>query len=67
MSRTFKAASLAAMLTAWSGIVMAQTSSGGVPTGVPQSGMDWVWILVALIVVAALLFYFLGRGRGTRL
>jgi hypothetical protein len=28
--------------------------------------MDWIWILVAVAVVAALLYYFLGRGRSTR-
>jgi hypothetical protein len=30
--------------------------------------MDWIWIIVALAVVAGLLFYFLGRRRtGTRI
>jgi hypothetical protein len=28
--------------------------------------MDWLWIIVAVVVIAALLYYFLGRGRSTR-
>jgi hypothetical protein len=29
--------------------------------------MDWLWIIALIAVVAVLLFYFLGRGRSTRI
>ena len=81
MIETLKVSLLTMMLTVWSAIAMAQTSPGGTP-GTPGGGttspsgttpgtaagegMDWVWIIVAVVVIAALLFYFLGRGRSTR-
>ena len=81
MIETFKASLLTMMLTVWSTIAMAQTSpgspgggatspsgttTGANPGGAAGEGMDWVWIIVAVVVIAALLFYFLGRGRSTR-
>ena len=42
------------------------TTTGANPGGAAGEGMDWVWIIVAVVVIAALLFYFLGRGRSTR-
>ena len=75
-----KASVLTMVLTIWSTIVIAQTAPGGgttSPSGTTTSanpgaaagdGMDWIWIIVALAVVAGLLFYFLGRRRtGTRI
>jgi hypothetical protein len=77
MIETFKASLLTLMLTVWSTIVMAQTppsstpspsgpATGTTPGAAADAGMDWIWIIVAVIVVAALLYYFLGRGRSTR-
>ena len=42
------------------------TTTGTTPGAAAGEGMDWVWIIVAVVVIAALLFYFLGRGRSTR-
>lgn len=80
MIETLKVSLLTMMLTVWSAIAMAQTSPGGTPGGGTTSpgttgaapgatageGIDWVWIIVAVVVIAALLYYFLGRGRSTR-
>ena len=74
-----KASVLTMVLTIWSTIVAAQTAPGGGttspsgtttsanPGGAAGEGMDWIWIIVALAVVAGLLFYVLGRRRGTRI
>jgi hypothetical protein len=35
------------------------------PGGTSGDGLNWVWIILALVVVAGLLFYFLGRRRST--
>jgi len=82
MLEQLKAFLLTTMLTVWSTVAMAQTSPGGTtgggatspsgtttganPGGAAGDGMDWVWIIVAVVVIGALLFYFLGRGRSTR-
>lgn len=82
MLEQLKAFLLTTMLTVWSAVAMAQTSPGGTtgggatspsgtttganPGGAAGEGMDWVWIIVAVVVIGALLFYFLGRGRSTR-
>ena len=42
------------------------TTTSANPGGAAGEGMDWIWIIVAVVVIAALLFYFLGRGRSTR-
>jgi hypothetical protein len=80
MLANFKASVLTMILMVWSTFVVAQTTPGGgttSPSGTTTStdpaaaagdGMDWIWIIVALAVVAGLLFYFLGRRRtGTRI
>jgi hypothetical protein len=80
MLANFKASVLTMILTVWSTMVVAQTTPGGGttspsgtttsanPGGAAGEGMDWIWIIVALAVVAGLLFYFLGRRRsGTRI
>ena len=79
MLANFKASVLTMILTVWSAMAVAQTTPGGTtspsgtttsanPGGAAGEGMDWIWIIVALAVVAGLLFYFLGRRRtGTRI
>ena len=79
MLANFKASVLTMILTVWSAMAVAQTTPGGTtspsgtttsanPGGAAGDGMDWIWIIVALAVVAGLLFYFLGRRRtGTRI
>jgi hypothetical protein len=42
------------------------TTTGATPGTAAGEGMDWIWIIVAVVVIAALLYYFLGRGRSTR-
>ncbi|MBJ6127640.1 hypothetical protein [Microvirga splendida] len=74
MIETLRISLLTMTLTAWSTIAMAQVTPGGVAPAPPGAapvepageGLDWLWIIVAVVVVAALLFYFLGRGRNTR-
>ena len=75
MLANFKASVLTMVLMVWSTIVVAQTTPGGgttSPSGTTTSanpgnaagdGMNWIWIIVALAVVAGLLYYFLGRRR----
>ena len=74
MLANFKASVLTMILTVWSTMVVAQTTPGGTtspsgtttsanPGGAAGDGMDWIWIIVALAVVAGLLYYFLGRRR----
>jgi hypothetical protein len=57
---------------------VAQTSPGGTPGGgaappagtttdAAGEGMDWLWIIALIAVVAVVLFYFLRRGRSTRI
>ncbi|MBF9195054.1 hypothetical protein [Microvirga terrestris] len=41
-------------------------TTGATPGAAAGEGMDWIWIIVAVVVIAALLYYFLGRGRSTR-
>jgi hypothetical protein len=73
MLTEFKASVLTVILMAWSTIALAQTPPGGAsppagaPTGTAGEGMDWLWIIALIAVVAVLLFYFLGRGRSTRI
>ena len=54
--------------------VTTNANPGGAPSGVTTNanpggtsgdGLNWVWIVLALVVVAGLLFYFLGRRRST--
>ncbi len=33
------------------------------PGGASGDGLNWIWIVLAVVVVAGLLFYFLGRRR----
>ena len=81
MIETLKVSLLTMMLTVWSAIAMAQTSPGtpgggttspsgtttsANPGGAAGEGIDWLWIIVAVVVIAAPLYYFLGRGRSTR-
>ena len=42
------------------------TTTGANPGGAAGEGMDWIWIIVAVVVIAALVFYFMGRSRNTR-
>lgn len=42
------------------------TTTAANPGDVAGEGMDWIWIIVAVVVIAALVFYFMGRGRNTR-
>lgn len=65
---------LTTMLTVWSAVALAQTApdSGTSPatTGaVEDTGttMSWLWFVVAVVVVFALLYYFFGRNRSTRI
>jgi hypothetical protein len=75
MLQTFKTSTLTMVLVAWSAVAMAQTPPGGTPgtaTPAPSAtatgeGMDWLWIIGLIALVAVLLFYFLGRNRGTRI
>ncbi len=83
MAKKLKISLLTMILMAWSAIALAQTSPGGSPGGgtsspsgtttsanpgdVAGSGINWLWIIVAVVVIAGLLFYFLGRGRSTRI
>jgi len=81
MIRTLKASLLTMMLTAWSAIAMAQSAPGGTsgatgtaassPTSTGAVGdggtSTWLWVVLAVIVIAGLLYYFLGRGRATRI
>jgi hypothetical protein len=78
MLETFKVSSLTMMLMAWSAIAVAQTSPGGTPGGgaappagtttdAAGEGTDWLWIIALIAVVAVVLFYFLRRGRSTRI
>jgi hypothetical protein len=82
MIETIKVSLLTMMLTAWSALAMAQTAPGG-PSGSPGGGTPsaptttgavgegetttWLWAVIAIVVVAGLLYYFLGRGRATRI
>jgi hypothetical protein len=52
--------------------VTTNANPGGAPSGVTTNanpggasgdGLNWIWIVLAVVVVAALLFYFLGRRR----
>ena len=71
--QAFKTSTLTMVLVAWSAFAMAQTPPGGTPgTPAPSGattgeGMDWLWIIGLIALVAVLLFYFLGRNRGTRI
>ncbi|QRM31754.1 hypothetical protein [Microvirga sp. VF16] len=75
MLETIKTSALTMMLVAWSTIAMAQTPPSGTPGTTPPApsgtttgeGTDWLWIIALIAVVAVLLFYFLGRGRSTRI
>jgi len=81
MIETIKGTILAMMLTAWSAVAMAQTAPGGTSgtpdgtasapatTGAVGDGetSTWLWVVLALVVIAGLLYYFLGRGRTTRI
>lgn len=78
MIEALKISMLTLMLTVWSGFAMAQTPPGGssespgtsspTTTGaVGDEGSTWLWIVIAVVVVAGLLFYFLGRNRSTRI
>jgi hypothetical protein len=75
MPETFKVSALTMMLTAWSAIALAQTPSAtpgggaappaGTKTDAAGGGMDWLWIVAVIAVVAIVIFYFLRRGRST--
>ncbi len=81
MIETIKVSLLTMMLTAWSALAMAQTTPGGTPgdagsgtaapeaTGTAGGGetSTWLWVVLAVVVIAGLLYYFLGRGRTTRI
>lgn len=44
------------------------TTTAPATTGaVGGEGMNWLWIVIAVVVIAGLLFYFLGRNRSTRI
>jgi len=69
---------LTTALLVWSGIVIAQTSPGtpatpGAGSGpaantAAGSGLNWLWIIVVLAVIAAAIWYFMrGRRSGTSL
>jgi len=82
MIETIKGLLLTMMLTAWSALAVAQTAPGGTPGGTTGGGttsppatgavgdgdtMTWLWVVLAVVVIAGLLYYFLGRGRATRM
>lgn len=72
---------LTMMPTAWSAVAMAQNAPGGTsgtpgtattsPTATGAVGdgdmSTWLWIVLAVVIIAGLLHYFLGRGRATRI
>lgn len=81
MIGTIRTSLLLMMLTAWNAVAMAQTPPGGT-TGAPATGTSapagtgavgdgststWLWVILAVVVIAGLLYYFLGRGRTTRI
>jgi hypothetical protein len=47
------------------GGVPSGTTTNANPGGTSGDALNWVWIVLALVVVAGLLFYFLGRRRST--
>jgi hypothetical protein len=79
MLEQVKAAVLTMVLMIWSTLAVAQTPPGGSPApgttspsgtttsanpgDVAGDGINWLWIIIAVVVIAGLLFYFLGRGR----
>ncbi|WP_134496716.1 hypothetical protein [Microvirga pakistanensis] len=71
MIETIKVSLLTMMLTAWSALAMAQAPTGGTAApgdaGAAGDGetSTWLWVVLAVVVIAALLYYFLGRGRRT--
>lgn len=73
MLTKLEASMLTVMLMAWSSVALAQTPPGGAAppagatTDAAANGMDWLWIIALVAVVAGVLFYFLGRGRSTRI
>ena len=44
------------------------TTTSANPGGATGEGLNWIWIILAVAVIAGLLFYFFGRRRsgGTR-
>ncbi len=73
MLTKLEASMLTVMLMAWTSVALAQTTPGGAAppagatTDTAAGGMDWLWIIALVAVVAVVLFYFLGRGRSTRI
>ncbi|WP_414471251.1 hypothetical protein [Microvirga sp. M2] len=81
MIGTIRTSLLTMMLAAWSAVAMAQNAPGGTEnapgtatpspttTGAVGNGDmgTWLWVVLAVVIIAGLLYYFLGRGRGTRI
>jgi bacteriorhodopsin len=56
---------LSLTLTAWSTMAMAQTAPGGAPPApTTEGGVHWLWIGIALVVLAVLVWQFLARRPG---
>lgn len=81
MTATIRTSLLLLMMTAWSAMAQTQNAPGGTSgtsgtatsspatTGAVGDGgtSTWLWVVLAVVVIAGLLYYFLGRGRTTRI
>ena len=71
MLKKVQVSALTTTLLAWSTLVLAQTSPGtpaapgaGTTTDTAAgSGMNWLWIIIVLPIIAAAVWYFMRRRR----
>ncbi len=72
MLKKVQVSALTTILLLWSAFALAQTSPGtpaapgaGTTTDT-ASGMNWLWIIIVLAIIAGAIWYFMkGRRRGT--